>query len=75
MGSLRLKVKPRDAEVFVDGYYVGLVDHFDGFAQRLRLEEGTYQLEIRHPAYLLIDLDVLITAGETVTFEEQMIRP
>ena len=75
MGSLRLKVKPRDAEVFVDGYYVGLVDHFDGFAQRLRLEEGTYQIEIRHPAYLLIDLDVLITAGETVTFEEQMIRP
>ena len=75
MGSLRLKVKPRDAEVFVDGYYVGLVDHFDGFAQRLRLEEGTYQIEIRHPAYLPIALDVLITAGETVTFEEQMIRP
>ena len=75
MGSLRLKVKPRDAEVFVDGYYVGLVDHFDGFAQRLRLEEGTYQIEIRHPAYLPIDLDVLITAGETVTFEEHMVRP
>ncbi len=75
MGSLRLKVRPRDAEVFVDGYYVGLVDHFDGFAQRLRLEEGTYQIEIRHPAYLPIDLDVLIIAGETVTFEEQMVRP
>jgi len=74
MGSLRLKVKPRDAEVFVDGYYVGLVDHFDGFAQRLRLEEGTYQIEIRHPAYLPINLDVLITAGETVAFEKNMIR-
>ena len=59
----------------MDGYYVGLVDHFDGFAQRLWLEEGTYQIEIRHPAHLPIDLDVLITAGETVTFEEQMIRP
>ena len=75
MGSLRLKVKPRDAEVLVDGYYVGLVDHFDGFAQRLRLEEGTYQIEIRHPDYLPIDLDVLIVAGETVTFEEYMVRP
>ena len=75
MGSLRLKVKPRDAEVFVDGYYVGLVDHFDGFAQRLRLEEGTYQIEISHPDYLPIDLDVLIVSGETVTFEERMVRP
>ena len=75
MGSLRLKVKPRDAEVFVDGYYVGLVDHFDGFTQRLRLEEGTYQIQISHPDYLPIDLDVLIVAGETVTFEELMVRP
>ena len=74
-GSLRLKVKPRDAEVFVDGYYVGLADHFDGFAQRLRLEEGTYHIEIRHPDYLPIDLDVLIVAGETVTFEEYMVQP
>lgn len=75
MGSLRLKMKPRDAEVYVDGYYVGLVDHFDGFSQRLRLEEGTYQIEISHPDYLPIDLDVLIVAGETVTFEEHMVRP
>jgi hypothetical protein len=75
MGSLRLQVKPRDAAVFVDGAYVGLVDHFDGFAQRLKLEEGTYQIEIRHPTYLPINLDVLITAGEKVTFKEQMVWP
>lgn len=75
MGSLRLQVKPRDAKVFLDGYYVGLVDSFDGFTQRLRLKEGTYQIEIRHPDYLPIDLDVLIVAGETVTFKERMVRP
>jgi len=75
MGSLRLQVKPRDAKVFLDGYYVGLVDSFDGFTQRLRLTEGTYQLEISHPDYVPIDLDVLIVAGETVTFKERMVRP
>ena len=74
-GALRLKVKPRDAQVFVDGYYVGLVDHFDGFSQRLRLEEGTYRIEIRHPEYLPIELDVLIVGDETVTFEDYMVRP
>ena len=73
-GSLRLKVKPRDAQVLVDGYYVGLVDHFDGFSQRLRLEEGTYLIEIRHPEHLPIELDVLVVAGETVTYEDYLER-
>ena len=36
-GGLRLKVKPRDAQVLVDGYFVGTVDDFDGVFQRLDL--------------------------------------
>ena len=72
-GFLRLKVQPRDAQVFVDGAYVGLVDHFDGFAQRLRLEEGTHRIEIRHPQYVPIEFEVLIVTGEKVTFEERMV--
>ena len=31
IGELRLKVHPRDAQVFIDGYYAGRVDDFDGF--------------------------------------------
>ena len=50
-GYLRLKVKPREAEVYVDGFYVGLVDHFDGVFQRLRLPEGAHRVEIRHPGF------------------------
>src|SRR6185369_3518149 len=46
-GSLRLKVKPVDASVYVDGYYVGIVDDFDGIFQRLHLEAGPHRIEIR----------------------------
>lgn len=42
---------PPDAEVFVDGYFVGVVDDFDGFAQRLHLEPGYHEITIYHPAY------------------------
>jgi len=31
--ALRLKVKPVDATVYVDGYYVGVVDDFDGIGR------------------------------------------
>jgi len=27
---VRLKVKPAEASVYVDGFYVGIVDDFDG---------------------------------------------
>lgn len=49
--EVRIEATPRDAEVFVDGYFAGLVDDFDGFAQRLRLEPGDYEITLYHPAY------------------------
>jgi hypothetical protein len=68
-GSLRLKVQPRFGEVMVDGYYVGLVNDFDGVFQRLRLEEGPHHIEIREPGFEILDFDVLIMPGETITYE------
>ena len=74
-GFLRLKVRPRDAQVYIDGYYVGIVDEFDGVFQRLRLEEGPHHVEIRHPAYLSLEFELLIVVGEKVTYENYLTRP
>ena len=68
-GSLRLKVRPRFAEVYVDGYYAGQVDNYDGIFQRLRLEEGPHHIEIRHPGYVPQEFEVMILPGETITYE------
>ena len=72
-GFLRLKVRPRSAEVYVDGYFVGIVNEFDGLFQRLRIEEGPHTVELRHPGYEPLTLDVLIVPGEKVTFEGDLI--
>lgn len=69
MGSLRLKVKPRFGEVFVDGYYAGLVNDYDGVFQRLRLEKGPHQIEIRQPGFVTLNFEMLILPGQTVTYE------
>ena len=42
--SLRLQVSPKETEVFVDGYYAGTVDDFDGMFQRLHLERGEHEV-------------------------------
>ena len=68
-GAIRLKVKPRKAQVFVDGSYYGIVDEFDGFLQKLRLEEGPHHIEIRAEGYQSLAFDVRIQGGRTITYE------
>jgi hypothetical protein len=60
MGSLRLKVKPNNASVYVDGYYAGIVDDFDNSFQKLSLSLGTHKIEISAPGYepLIVELEV-----------------
>jgi PEGA domain len=49
--SLRIQVKPNNAEVYIDGYYMGLVDSYDGMFQRLHLPPGEHEVEIFHEGY------------------------
>ena len=73
-GSLKLKIKPSNAEVYVDGYYLGQVDDFDVVFQHLDLEGGQHRIEIRANGYQPIVLDMKIEPGRTVTYENQL-RP
>lgn len=44
--GVRLEVAPQETEVFVDGYYAGQVDKFDGFLQRLNVTPGEHVIEL-----------------------------
>ena len=75
-GSVRLRIRPRDASVFVAGYYAGLVDDFDGTFQSLRLEQGGHKIEIRMPGFETLELDIHVQPGRTITLREDLIpRP
>ncbi|MEP6915303.1 MAG: PEGA domain-containing protein [Acidobacteriota bacterium] len=73
-GSLRLKVKPADAQVFVDGYFIGVVDSFDGAFQRLGVEAGAHKVQLKAEGYEPTQFDVMVTPGETVTYKGEMKR-
>jgi hypothetical protein len=74
LGGVRLQIRPRDAQVFVDGYYAGLVDDFDGTFQQLRLESGGHKIEIRMPGFEDLEIDVHVQPGRTITLHEDL-RP
>jgi hypothetical protein len=73
-GQLRLKVKPEHGQVYVDGYFVGEVDSFDGVFQRLSIEAGAHRVEIRAAGYETVSFDVMVTPGETVTYKGELKR-
>jgi hypothetical protein len=65
-GGIRIQGAPRDAQVFVDGYYAGIVDDYDGTFQRLDLDAGPHEIEIRTAGRPLA-YDVNVTPGQTLT--------
>jgi PEGA domain-containing protein len=72
VGSLRLKVKPSDAQVYIDGYFVGVIDSYDGAFQRLSVEAGPHRVELKAVGFEPVQFEVMITPGETITYKGEM---
>jgi hypothetical protein len=73
-GAVRLKIKPREAQVFVDGYYAGVVDEFDGAFQRLRLEEGPHTIQVRLDDHEPLEFKVYVVYDRTTTLRGELQR-
>jgi hypothetical protein len=75
--SLRLQVSPRQTEVFVDGYYAGNVDEFDGVFQRLDIEPGEHEIELYLPGHRTVVQRVYLQPGKTsrIRLEMQPLGP
>lgn len=73
-GDIRLQVNPSDAEVYVDGYYAGIVDDFDGQYQRLALEAGPHKIEIAARGAQSQVFDVYVDPSRTVDLRADLLR-
>ena len=71
-GGLRIVDAPREAQVFADGYYIGIVNDFDGVFQHANLEAGSHRIEIEAPGLEPVEFDVMIQPGRTITFNAEM---
>jgi PEGA domain len=73
-GSLRIKVKPKNGSVYVDGYFAGQVDEFDGVFQRLHVEPGPHRIEIRADGYAPLSFEIRVPPGRTVNYSGELRR-
>ena len=65
--SARLLITPPNAEVYVDGRFVGLVDEFDGSSQRLTIESGRHDIQVALQGYRPLTQRVMFSRGSTLT--------
>jgi hypothetical protein len=70
--AMHLQVTPRNTEVYVDGYYAGVVDQFDGTFQRLNIQPGSHDIELYLPGHRLLQRQVYLQPGKTTDIKYAM---
>jgi hypothetical protein len=67
-GRLILDVEPDTAQVFADGYYVGVPDDFGAARGGGLIEAGPHRIDISATGYEPVTLDLRVTAGQSMTY-------
>lgn len=73
-GAVRIMVDKEKAKVYVDGYYAGVVDDFDGLFQRLYVSAGRHDITLKLDGYQTERFDVYVQEGGTVKIKHDMVR-
>lgn len=71
-GEVKLDVHPKDAQVFVDGDYVGTVDQFNSWYQHMNVEPGKHRIVIRQQGYAPYTMDLRVLPGQSYKIQQQM---
>jgi len=76
-GQIQLKVKPKEAQVYVDGYFVGSVEDFEGWGKHLTVKAApepgqVHKIEIRYPGYETLSFEVSMTPGQSITYRGEL---
>ena len=67
-GVVRFQVHPKNTEVYIDGYYAGIVDDFG----KLRLEPGPHDITLYLDGHRVFEETLYSTAGSTVKIHHEM---
>lgn len=72
--AIRTRVRPVEAEVWVNGYFAGIADDFDGVFQRLYLPAGEHVIEFHLDGYRNVRQKLYLQPGDTRDVVVQLLR-
>jgi hypothetical protein len=74
LGGLWLETQPGSAQVYVDGYYVGLADDYGATGRMLDLRVGTRRIELREAGYDPLTFDVNVALNQIIRYRGDLQR-
>src|SRR6185503_18744824 len=63
IGAIDLRVRPGDADVWIDGRYVGQASDLDGYPTPLWLRQGSHRLVVSKDGYRRFDEKIAVRPG------------
>jgi PEGA domain len=73
-GRLTLETVPDSAQVYVDGFYMGLAGEFGLRGRALDLTVGSHHVELRSPEHDTLSFSVMVQPDETIRYRGDMRR-
>ena len=73
-GAIDMNIKPKRAEVWVDGKLVGKVGDYDGFPRYLWLDKGEHHIVVHLEGYESLARRVEIKPGVVMALKERMVE-
>lgn len=75
--DVRVLATPKQAEVYVDGFYAGVVDDFDSVLQRLHTTPGGHAITLHLEGYRTVTENIYVTPDSTFKLQLTMeaLRP
>ncbi len=70
--DVRVEAVPKQAEVFVDGYYAGVASDFDGAFKRLHTTPGGHAITLYLPGYRTVTQNIYVRPDSTFKMNETM---
>jgi PEGA domain-containing protein len=76
-GGVSFDIRPADAEIYVDGEFVGETGDFAPTMQPLTLYAGRHRIEVRAPGYVPLVFDADVVSGQVIPYQGalQPLRP
>jgi len=72
--TLKLKIKPERAAVFLDGKFVGHAGDFGGAFKSMKISPGKHRVRVELPAYQTFETEVNLLANQESEIKTQLVK-
>ncbi len=72
LGAYDINIRPKDADIFLDGVYVGQADDFDGSPKFLVVKPGTHTIVAKKRGYKTYRVRVSVNPGEQININKKL---